>query len=145
MMSGIVKVGTGLGQLLVPLAAAALIGSQGWRGAYVVLGLFSLTILLLGAQFLRRDPLSGREQRSSLFETLGSSARVHEQGLTLSEGVRTRQFWLVCAAEFTMSYCLMTTLVHLVNHARDLGVDPRTIFRYLEREQNPIPRGGGKG
>ncbi len=28
--------------------------------------------------------------------------------------------------------------------ARDLGVDPRTIFRYLEREANPIPSGGGQ-
>jgi transcriptional regulator with GAF, ATPase, and Fis domain len=28
--------------------------------------------------------------------------------------------------------------------ARDLGVDPRTIFRYLEREANPPPAGGGK-
>jgi transcriptional regulator with GAF, ATPase, and Fis domain len=28
--------------------------------------------------------------------------------------------------------------------ARDLGVDPRTIFRYLEREQNPMPSGGGQ-
>lgn len=27
--------------------------------------------------------------------------------------------------------------------ARDLGVDPRTIFRYLEKEQNPIPSGAG--
>ncbi|AKT43407.1 sigma 54-interacting transcriptional regulator [Chondromyces crocatus] len=27
--------------------------------------------------------------------------------------------------------------------ARDLGVDPRTIFRYLEREQNPMPSGAG--
>jgi transcriptional regulator with GAF, ATPase, and Fis domain len=27
--------------------------------------------------------------------------------------------------------------------ARDLGVDPRTIFRYLEREQNPLPSGAG--
>ena len=25
--------------------------------------------------------------------------------------------------------------------ARDLGVDPRTVFRYLEREQNPTPAG----
>jgi DNA-binding NtrC family response regulator len=25
--------------------------------------------------------------------------------------------------------------------ARDLGVDPRTIFRYLEKEQSPIPSG----
>ena len=29
--------------------------------------------------------------------------------------------------------------------ARDLGVDPRTIFRYLEKEQNPIPSGAGTG
>jgi transcriptional regulator with PAS, ATPase and Fis domain len=27
--------------------------------------------------------------------------------------------------------------------ARDLGVDPRTIFRYLEKEQNPMPSGAG--
>ena len=26
--------------------------------------------------------------------------------------------------------------------ARDLGVDPRTLYRYLEREQNPLPPGG---
>ena len=29
--------------------------------------------------------------------------------------------------------------------ARDLGVDPRTIFRYLEKEQNPMPSGAGSG
>jgi transcriptional regulator with GAF, ATPase, and Fis domain len=29
--------------------------------------------------------------------------------------------------------------------ARDLGVDPRTIFRYLEREANPPPAGGRDG
>ncbi len=29
--------------------------------------------------------------------------------------------------------------------ARDLGVDPRTIFRYLEKEQNPLPSGAGRG
>ncbi|MFO0680066.1 MAG: sigma 54-interacting transcriptional regulator [Polyangiaceae bacterium] len=29
--------------------------------------------------------------------------------------------------------------------ARDLGVDPRTIFRYLEREQNPMPSGASAG
>ena len=28
--------------------------------------------------------------------------------------------------------------------ARDLGVDPRTVFRYLERENNPMPSGGSK-
>ena len=28
--------------------------------------------------------------------------------------------------------------------ARDLGVDPRTIFRYLEKEPNPLPPGAPK-
>jgi transcriptional regulator with GAF, ATPase, and Fis domain len=28
--------------------------------------------------------------------------------------------------------------------AQDLGVDPRTIFRYLEREPTPLPKGGGQ-
>jgi transcriptional regulator with GAF, ATPase, and Fis domain len=28
--------------------------------------------------------------------------------------------------------------------ARDLGVDPRTVFRYLEKEPNPIPSGSGR-
>ncbi len=46
--------------------------------------------------------------------------------MTLAAGVRTRQFWLVALAEFTMFFCIMATLVHLVNHARDLGVAPAT-------------------
>jgi transcriptional regulator with AAA-type ATPase domain len=29
--------------------------------------------------------------------------------------------------------------------ARDLGVDPRTIFRYLEAERGAVPPGGGDG
>lgn len=126
MMSGLVKVGTGIGQLLVPLAAAALILVQGWREAYVAIGLFVLLMLLLGAQFLRRDPqglglLPLTHQRQVVREN-----RNEERGLTMASGVRTRQFWLVCLAEFTMSFCIMTTLVHLVNHARDLGVAPAT-------------------
>jgi len=124
MMSGIVKVGTGLGQLLLPLAAAALIISHGWRGAYLAIGLFALSTLLVAAQFLRRDPQSSGLQPLMHSEGAPPYTGGRERGLTVAEGVRTHQFWLVCAAEFTMSFCIMTTLVHLVNHARDLGVAP---------------------
>ena len=44
----------------------------------------------------------------------------------MAAGIRTRQFWLVALAEFTMFFCIMATLVHLVNHAKDLGVAPAT-------------------
>jgi len=126
MMTGLVKVGTGIGQLLVPLAAAALILSQGWRDAYVALGLFVVITLVASAQFLRRDPQMLGLQPLTRHVEGRPSAEASERGLTLSQGVRTRQFWLVCLAEFAMSFCIMTTLVHLVNHARDLGVAPAT-------------------
>ena len=122
MMTGIVKVGTGIGQLAVPIAAAALILAYGWRGAYVAIGLFVLCVMLLGAQSLRRDP-----QRLGLNPMMRSNEGApggtgQERGLELAQGVRTRQFWLVCVAQFAMSFCIMTSLVHLVRHAEDLGV-----------------------
>jgi MFS family permease len=45
MMSGIVKVGTGAGQLIVPLIATALIATYGWRHAYAIIGATALVIL----------------------------------------------------------------------------------------------------
>jgi len=124
MMTGLVKVGTGIGQLLVPLAAAALILAYGWRGAYITIGLFVLLTLLLGAQFLRRDPQRLGMQPLSKPESASQVRSSQEKGLTLAQGVRTKQFWLVCVSEFAMSFCIMTTLVHLVNHAQDLGSSP---------------------
>jgi MFS family permease len=124
MMTGLVKVGTGIGQLLVPLAAAALIAAHGWREAYVTIGLFVLLTLLVAAQFLRRDPQQLGLRPLMRQEAEAPSSPVLESGLSMAEGVSTRQFWLVCLAEFAMSFCIMTTLVHLVNHARDLGVAP---------------------
>lgn len=124
MMTGLVKVGTGLGQLLVPLAAAALILGYGWRGAYIAIGLFVLLTLLVSAQFLRRDPQGLGMQPMSRPESVEADGRSREKGLTLAQGTKTRQFWLVCVSEFAMSFCIMTTLVHLVNHALDLGVPP---------------------
>ena len=56
MMIGIVKVGTGVGMLIMPLLLNALISSFGWRIAFVVLGITCVVAYVLGAQFLVRDP-----------------------------------------------------------------------------------------
>ncbi|MBN1151828.1 MAG: MFS transporter, partial [Dehalococcoidia bacterium] len=121
MMSGIVKAGTGIGQLVVPLATASLILEYGWRGAYLAIGLSVATLMLFGARFLHRDPQRLGMKPLTRRDSDISDPQVVERGLTVSAGIRTRQFSLVCLAEFAMSFCLMTTLVHLVNHAKDLG------------------------
>ncbi len=48
LMTGIVKVGTGAGQLLVPLAATALIAAYGWRTSYLIMGVTVMLALILG-------------------------------------------------------------------------------------------------
>ena len=48
MMSGIVKVGTGFGQMVVPLIATLLISAYGWRNAYLIMGVVVLVALGCG-------------------------------------------------------------------------------------------------
>lgn len=124
-MSGIVKVGTGFGQLVVPLAATALIAAFGWRNAYLIIGAVSLAIMLAVAQLMRRDP-----QQMGLFPD--GSNHGHDRaesgstpgGLNLKAATRTLQFWIICAAEFSVFFCMFTVIVHIVPHARDLGLRP---------------------
>ncbi|MBN1152405.1 MAG: MFS transporter [Dehalococcoidia bacterium] len=122
MMSGIVKTGTGLGQLAFPLVIAALILAYGWRQAYLLMGL-AVTLVAMGmAHFFRRDPASMGQIAIGRKAATASSETDMEEGVTSRIGIRTKQFWFLCLAEFTLSFCIMTTLVHLVPHAQDGGV-----------------------
>ena len=124
MMSGLVKVGTGAGQLLVPLIATGLIAAFGWRNAYLIIGAVSLVALVAVAQSMKRDPQGlgllpdgghYRARRTTLSET---------PSLPLHAAVRTLQFWTLCIAEFAIFFCLLTTIVHIIPHAQDQGLAP---------------------
>jgi MFS family permease len=127
MITGIVKVGTGLGQLMVPLIATALIAGYGWRTSYIILGAVVLVTLVAVAQILRRDP-----QEMGLLPDGGSNGPDSagngstEQGVSLRAAVLTRQFWTICVVEFAVFFCLLTMIVHIVPHATDLGLPPGT-------------------
>ena len=127
MITGIVKVGTGLGQLIVPLIATAFIAKYGWRTSYIILGAVVLFTLVAVAQIMRRDPqevglLPDGESNGPDSEENGSA----EQGLPLRAAVRTRQFWTICVAEFSVFFCLLTMIVHIVPHGTDLGLPAGT-------------------
>ena len=125
MMSGIVKVGTGCGQLFVPLIATALIAAFGWRYACFTIGSAALVALVAVAQVMRRDPQSvGMLPDGGDGESAATAITAGEGGLSLREACRTRQFWTLCLAEFMVFFCLLTIVVHIVPHARDLGLPP---------------------
>ena len=127
MMSGIVKVGTGCGQLCVPLIATALIAAYGWRSSCFIIGVTALAALVAVAQVMRRDPQSMGllpDDGSSL--PAGAACSSDDCSLSLGEASRIREFWTLCLAEFAVFFCLLTIVVHIVPHARDLGLPPTT-------------------
>jgi MFS family permease len=127
MMTGIVKVGTGAGQLLVPLVATTLVTLYGWRNAYLIIGSLTLLILVAVAQVLRRDPQTiGQLPDGGADEPCGSKVVCEEQNVSLRTAVRTMQFWTICVVEFVILFCLLTMIVHIVPHATDLGLPPAT-------------------
>ena len=127
MMSGVVKVGTGSGQVLMPLFAAALIAAYGWRSTYLILGVVIIVLLVAAAQVMRHNPREiGLLPDNDPYEpsTLGSGSR--DPGMPLKEIFRTKQFWAINLAEFCSFFCLLTIVVHIVPHAIDLGLAPGT-------------------
>lgn len=122
MMSGIVKVGTGTGQLIVPFAASLLILSYGWRTSYVLLAVF-VTIMLAGiGQLMRRDPSQMGLLPDGDTQTGSAEFQGAEKGFSFREALRMRQFWTICFTNLTIVFALMITIVHIVPHAMDLGL-----------------------
>lgn len=122
MVTGMVKVGTGAGQLIVPLIASLLITNYGWRTAYVVIGITGMISLALLGWFLRRDP---GQMVVSAVDKKGVPIKNQEdddKSLSLGQAIHTIQFWILCIVNFSVVFCLLIVLVHIVPFARDLHI-----------------------
>ena len=120
LVSGIVKSGAGAGQFVIPLLLTLLLASWDWRTACLIFGAASTVLLTFLAQFLSRDPPAAAGTGSAGSPKTAEPLAT-EPGLTLSEAVRTRNFWLLCAGQFLVFFCLMVVMIHIAPHARDLG------------------------
>jgi MFS family permease len=54
-----------------------------------------------------------------------------EGGLSFREAVHTRQFWTICAVYFVILFCVYTILMHIVQHAIDLGISAADAAKIL--------------
>lgn len=122
MVTGLVKVGTGAGQFVIPLAAGMLIAAYGWRHAYLCIGAGSLIILFSCAQLLKRDARELSPKRYAGNRSEKVLPKVLEISLSAGETVRTYQMWIICIANLLIVLCLMIIVVHIVPHSRDIGL-----------------------
>jgi len=120
-ITGIAKVGTGIGMMAIPLAASRLIETEGWRTSYVILGGVAIVALVTMAQLLRRDPAKmGLRAYGARNGTSASTS--HEEGLSLRSAIRTRQFRTLCVAYVLITTVAEVVMIHAVPHAIDLGI-----------------------
>ena len=115
LMTGIVKSGTAVGQMLMPLVVSIWVLSFGWRTAMFILGAVSVVVLLIAAQGMRRPPATEQLRRSGGAESKTS-------GMTWEQARRSRTLWTLCAIQFCFFSSLMAVPVHLVAYATDMGL-----------------------
>jgi MFS family permease len=105
-----VMVGAGLGALILPVVAQAIISRSGWRAAYFSLGCLAL---LLGL------PLSWRY----IFER-GETAPVSHSGQTWQQGLRSHAFWIIVAILFVSSISMNGAITQVSALLTDRGITP---------------------
>ncbi|MGC2183681.1 MAG: MFS transporter [Terriglobales bacterium] len=107
-----VMLGAGLGAMILPVVAQAIISRFGWRAAYASLGLLAL---LLGL------PLSWHyiAERGPVHK---EAAPVVHSGLTWQQGMRSLAFWIIVAVLFVGSISMNGAITHLSALLTDRGV-----------------------
>lgn len=121
LMSSIVLSGAGLGTLIMPFLANWLITNYDWRTTYIIAGSAALLIIIVGAQFLRRDPAQVGQLPDGVAEVAANSNK-GVSGLSVREVLKVRQFWMLSTLSFCDGYFVFMILVHIVPHTTDLGI-----------------------
>ena len=110
-MTAVVKVGTALGQMSIPLVMALLIGWVGWRSAVTILGVLAAAILLVAAMLMRNPA-----------RPAGAAKDTPLTGMTYAEARGGPLFWRLCAIQALFFPILTTIPLHIVVHGQDMGM-----------------------
>ncbi len=130
-MSGVLKVGTGVGMLVMPLFTNWLITAFGWRTAFFVAGIVVLVLFIGLSQLLVRDPASHGLLPDGDGRLAATRHRLAETGFSFRQALRNLQMWLICTAYFLLLVCVFTVVLHIVPHAIDLGIPRSAATRVL--------------
>ena len=111
-MTGVVKVGTAVGQVVLPPIMALLIFLLGWQMAVVSIGICATLLLIISAIMMTYPEVNTPE-----------IAVQDPPGMSFRAACRTRLFWRLCMIQFLFFPTLMTVPVHLAVHGMDLGMN----------------------
>jgi MFS family permease len=105
--------GGSLGGIVHPATTQTLLRLAGWRTTYAILG---VAIVVIGV------PLALRFIRDR--EATRPRAAATADGVSVSDGLATRMFWILAVVVFCSSLAQSSTLVHLPALLSDRGLSP---------------------
>ena len=121
LMTGVAMSSVGLGILIVPPIVNLLISNYGWRTSFIIIGVMTFILILLSAQFLKRDPSQIGQRPYG--DSIGQEGLGSEYGLfSLHRAIHTKQFWMVIMMFLGFGVCVQTIMVHIVPHATDSAI-----------------------
>ena len=139
--SGLAVAGIGVGTLVMPPLASALIAHVGWRGAYFTLAVLAVVLGAGMSLLIENDPrgrgllpdgdAAGDGGQKAGASVAGKAATSVHAGATVREAVTSRPFASLYAACLVCSFGVFVPFVHLVPYALDHGIAPSTAVLLL--------------
>jgi len=121
-MTGISSAGGGVGAIIIPPIVGWLIYNYQWRTSYVIVGIVALLLIIMSAQFLKRDPAQvGLAPYGGNIEK-DNKSNLEADSYSLTESIHKWQLWVLCAMFACNLLPLSSIVVHIVAHARGLGI-----------------------
>ncbi len=111
---GIVLAGVGMGTIVLPMICKSLIGTFGWREAYLGLGALIMLLAFLPVLLFIREPVRATAGGLSPSATL--------PGVSMAEAARDRRFWYMIVSFFLAVVAINGSLVHVVPMLTDRGM-----------------------
>jgi len=112
---GIIASGSGLGTLLLVPASERLVNAVDWSQSFVIIGVTAGVLMVASALFLRNPPVALLSVENN---------RVKPAGVSLGEAIKDSRLWLMMASFLLFFFGTQMVLVHVVNYATDVGIDP---------------------
>jgi MFS family permease len=110
---GIATAGSGIGTLLIVPFAERIVSSYGWSQAFVICGIGAGVLMAAAALFLRNPPAR---------PVPAGEKPAPPDGMTTREALKDPRMWLITMAFFFFFFGSQIIMVHLVNHATDVGI-----------------------
>ncbi|OGO32997.1 MAG: hypothetical protein A2Z29_07180 [Chloroflexi bacterium RBG_16_56_11] len=128
---GIFASGSGLGTLFIVPGVERLIDSVDWSQAFLICGLASGVFMMAAAFLLRPPPASILNISGSAGGDAGQDAAARAGDTTPGRSLRDPRMLLLMAAFLTYFFGIQIVMVHLVNHATDIGINPLVAATFI--------------